>query len=455
MVHCEGALRRKMATVATRMVSFLIFVTFFSALCVAQSNPASSPQDSSARLDSITATGSKRFSASQIATATGLQVGAMVTRDDLQNAANRLSRLGPFATVRYRYGTSDTSANLEFQVTDARSLPVTFDNFPWLSDDEIAQALKSSVVLFDGTAPENGTILDDMSAALEKLLSGKGVQASVSHQVTSEPAADSANDQRVQQFHAEDVDIRINSVNFSDPLANSDRGIQSSLANLVGSPYSRSDIEIFEFEQVRPVYLARGFLRVRFAPPVAHLEAVPANSTSPPSRVAVSAAIDTGPTYAWNGVTWMGNSAIRSAQLDPAIALKPGDLADGTKIGAAWDRARDLYGRLGFLDVKLDVAPHFDDAAKRVSYVVTITEGQQYRMGNLVISGLSMDGERRLRDAWKIPLGSLFDEGAYDQFLDTGVKEAFAGLPIHYEKIGRFLQENSKAGTVDVLLDFQ
>ena len=116
---------------------------------------------------------------------------------------------------------------------------------------------------------------------------------------------------------------------------------------------------------------------------------------------------------------------------------------------------RDLFGRLGFLDLKLDAVPQFDDAAKGVSYVVTITEGPQYRMGNLVISGLSVEGERRIRDAWKIPQGSLFDQVGYEEFLDTGVKEAFKGLPVHYDKIGRFLQEDAKAGTVDVLLDFQ
>jgi len=35
------------------------------------------------------------------------------------------------------------------------------------------------------------------------------------------------------------------------------------------------------------------------------------------------------------------------------------------------------------------------------------------------------------------------------------MREAFSGLPFHYEKIGRFLREDSKNATVDVLIDFQ
>jgi len=381
----------------------------------------------------------------------------MVTRDDLQKGADRLSQLGLFATVQFRFATTNAGVALEYQVTDALSIRVIFDNFPWFSDDEMSQALKTSGVLFDGTAPEHGTILDDMSAALEKLLKTKGVQASVSHALVPEPilgaSSEATGGPRVQQFRVDGADVTIAAVNFSDDLAREDRSIQSSLANLVGSPFSRSAIELFEFEQVRPAYLSRGFLRVRFAAPVARMETGAADS--PPSRVVVAAAIDPGPAFTWGAVTWNGNSAIPSSQLDAAIPVKAGDVADHMKLEGAWDRVRAMYGRLGYIDMSLDSVGQFDDAAKRVALTITITEGPQYRMGNLVITGLSIEGERRIRDAWRIPLGSLFDKGAYDEFLNTGITEAFSGLPVHYDKIGRFLQQDSKAGTVDVMLDFQ
>jgi outer membrane protein insertion porin family len=431
-----------------RLIVSLAVFSLLPVFCAAQSSPAQAAQAGAARLSSITVTGSKKFSSDQIAVITGLKVGAMVTRDDIQNGANRLSQLGPFATVQYRFG-GGADVKLEYQVTDAPSLPVTFDNFPWLTDDEIGAALKSSVVLFDGTAPDHGTILDEMAAALGKLLISKGVYGTVSHQLVP----DSSGSHQVQQFRVEGEDLTVASVNFSDSLASNDRAIQSSLANFVGSPYSRSGVELFEFEQVRPAYLAHGYLRVRFAPAAAHLDTSRPSAAS--TRAAVTVSVDPGPAFNWNGVTWTGNTAINSAQLNAAVTLKPGDLADGVKIEATWERVRDLFGRLGFLDLKLDAMPQFDDAAKRVSYAVTITEGQQYRMGKLVISGLSIEGERRIRDAWKIADGALFDQHAYDQFLDTGVKEALTGLPVHYDKIGRFVQEDSKAGTVDVMLDFQ
>jgi hypothetical protein len=78
-----------------------------------------------------------------------------------------------------------------------------------------------------------------------------------------------------------------------------------------------------------------------------------------------------------------------------------------------------------------------------------------YHMGKLVLTGLSIEGERRIRAAWGIAQGAVFNKEIYEQFANTGVKQAFIGLPFHYEKVGRFLQEDPNSGSVDVLLDFQ
>ena len=120
-----------------------------------------------------------------------------------------------------------------------------------------------------------------------------------------------------------------------------------------------------------------------------------------------------------------------------------------------WDAVRDEYARRGYLDVNLAATPQFDDAAKRVSYAVSITEGPLYHMGKLVLTGLSIEGERRIRAAWGIAEGAVFNKDIYEQFAATGIKQAFTGLPFHYEKVGRFLQQDPAKGTVDVLLDFQ
>jgi outer membrane protein assembly factor BamA len=212
-------------------------------------------------------------------------------------------------------------------------------------------------------------------------------------------------------------------------------------------------VELFEFEQVRPVYLARAYLKVRFGQPAAHFAE---NPTSPLSgQVIVAAPVDPGVAYAWGGVQWKGNDSITAPDLNKFSALLPGDPADGNKIQSMWETVRAAYAQLGYLDAGLNPTGQFDDQAKRVMYVVDVNEGPQYHMGHLVLTGLSVEGERRLKKAWSIAPGAVFDKSVYDDFVNTGIKAAFVGLPVHYDKIGKFLQLDPHNAKVDVLLDFQ
>src|ERR1700735_210200 len=401
-----------------------------------------------AHLDSVTVTGSKKFGSGEIASAIGLRAGATINRDDLQAAADRLAALGPFSNVQFHFTTVESGVRATYEVSDAPGVPVSFDNFPWFTDEELTAALKRTVLLFDGSAPQRGTILDAMSGALEKLVQTRGVLGNVSHTLVNLPLGG----QRIQ-FRVEGTDLVVKSIEFSDALATTDRHVQQSASDLIGKSYSRSAIELFEFEQVRPIYLAHAFLHVQFGAPSAR---VTSDSAQPASGgVVVVAPIVPGPAYKWGGGLWNGNSVIPTRDLNAMVDLKLGDVADGNKIAALWERIQSLYGERGYLDAKVDAEPQFYDQDARVIYTVTIVEGPQYRMGQLVLTGLSIDGEKRVRAAWSIPTDSIFNEKVYEDFLDAGIKHAFAGTPVHYDKVGRFLQENPATGRVDVLLDFQ
>src|SRR5580700_10084624 len=437
---------------STRVITLVSAV--FVSLCMFTASlwpkPLANPQNSqagTAHLDSVLVTGSMRFTSEQISTAIGLRAGEVINRDTLQGAADKLAELGLFSNIQYRFSSVATGVKVTYQVADAPLLPVTFDNFPWASDEDLSAGLKASGILFNGSAPAKGTILDSMSEALAHVLDQRGVHARVTHQVITLPVKD----QMVQQFRVDDANLTVQSIEFNDELAKNDRAIQERLADLVGKPYSRSSIELFELEQVRPVYLARSYLRVQFGPTVARFAAKPSLA----GPVIVTVPVVVGPAYQWGGIEWRGNDSVPSANLDQVVDLKPGEPADGNKIEAVCERARAAYGQAGFLDATLNPEPQFDDKGARVIYTVTITEGPQYRMGSLVLTGLSLEGERRIRKAFPIAQDAVFNKGMYESFVNSGLKSAFAGLPVHYDKIGRFLQEDQTGAKVDVMLDFQ
>ena len=404
------------------------------------------------RIAAIKVTGSRRYAEAQVVAASGLHAGDTVGREEIQAAADRLSALGVFANVRFRFTSAGESVAVEFQVEDAPTVPVLFDNFPWFADDELTAALRQAVDLFDGTAPEQGSILDQMTETLRKLLPTRGIHAAVERVLMARPGGEGM----MQEFRVVGASLKINGVQFGDPLAAQSKRIADRISDLVGKPYSRFAVEVFAGEQVRPLYLEQGRLRVRFGTPVTRFTGDPNRPLA--DSVLVIVPIEPGPVYRFGGVEWTGIAAFGPAALNEFLGLKTGEVADGIKIAAAWARVQDEYGRRGYVEMKLETKPLFDEAAKRVIYRAAITEGAAYRMGELVLTGLSLAGENKLREAWHLLRGETFDGNYFEQFLvklEKGGREIFGELPIHYEQTGHWLRTDPNTRTVDVLLDFK
>jgi hypothetical protein len=79
-------------------------------------------------------------------------------------------------------------------------------------------------------------------------------------------------------------------------------------------------------------------------------------------------------------------------------------------------------------------------------------------MGELIITGLSLEGERRLRNAWRLAPGQAFDKTFLDSTLAKLEKPTvaiFGDLPVHYAQMGHLLRPNPENHVVDVLIDFR
>ncbi|MGH9730232.1 MAG: POTRA domain-containing protein, partial [Candidatus Acidiferrales bacterium] len=89
-----------------------------------------------AKLLSVTQVGSQAYSTEQVAALSGLQNVATVNRDTIQAAADRLAHTGLFSNVRYRYSGETGGIRVTFELQDAPTFSVSFDNFPWFTDEE-------------------------------------------------------------------------------------------------------------------------------------------------------------------------------------------------------------------------------------------------------------------------------------------------------------------------------
>jgi Surface antigen variable number repeat len=411
---------------------------------------AAPPASAQAVLREIHASGSAHYTEEQILALSGLMPGDPVTRDEVQAIANYLAQLGIFSRVNWTTREADTS--LEFEVQDAPVVPVWFDNFPWFSEKELLDSVELAVPLFNGLAPQSGSLLDDISSALTLLLKTNNISGTMEHTLLAKPGSDD----QVMQFHVTGPTLTIDSIAYTDPLAQNSPKLDDRKPDIVGKPFSRFAIEMFISEQVRPIYLQNGHLRVQFAAPEPRFTGDPNEPL--PSHVAVTVPIEAGPAYKLGQVTWTGNTVINAAPLDSLITIKRGDVVDGLALTAVWQRVEREYALRGYVDAQIDPQPQYSDADSTVAFRVAINEGPQYHMGKLVITGLSLDAERSLRAAWKLQPTAVFDGAWVEDMLvklEKPTSEIFGRLPVHYSEVGHLIVPGEVPDTMDVLIDFQ
>jgi len=408
--------------------------------------------EGTAELREIKSDGQKVLTEEQVAGLTGLQTGAQVGKADLQGAADKLVASGLFATVKYDFKTRGEGVLLTFHVAESPRVPMYYDNFPWFGDSELNEAIRAQMPFFNGTLPEDGQVVDTATEAVTKLLASHKLNLTVQHQVMANPLGDG----NVQQFSVEGAGLKIAGLNFSDATLATNPAVAQHLAEITGKAYSRMTIDVFLAEQIRPIYLKQGYLQVKLGPPEVRLTGAPADKL--PQEIPVFVPVSAGPIYHFAGAAWSGNNVISSISLDTFFGLKAGAIADGMEVEAGLERIRDEYGRRGYLDAVVQPVSTFDATVQKVSYQVKIVEGAQYHMGGWVITGLSTNGEARVRVSFPLAAGDVFDKGKYEEFLtrlQNHSKEVLGELPIHYENVGHWLRPDAEKKTVDVLLDFK
>ncbi len=133
--------------------------------------------------------------------------------------------------------------------------------------------------------------------------------------------------------------------------------------------------------------------------------------------VSVILPIEEGLVYSWGKAEWAGNTALSNPELGAALGMKAGELANGLRIDKGLASIQEPYGRKGYLAARLNTAPVFEDASRSVTYQIEVTEGSQYRMGILTVTGFSESTINRLKSKWKLQPGDVYDASYLNEFM--------------------------------------
>lgn len=405
------------------------------------------------KLERIEFKGLERVKPEEAIEKTGLTVGQSVSIDELDAVANRLLQSGLFKGLDYSITGTTDKAVVTFTVSEQKwAMPVAFDNFVWFTDEELRDAIKRRVPAFDGTAPEGGNVTEQIKQALQDLLRERKIEGTVHYDFSEDPRT-----HKVEHlFGVKGAALRVCKVSYQGARALSEEALIQKSGGIFDNDYSRAFIQSFVESNLVPLYGERGYLRVSFSEP----KAKPESTDGCENGLAVSMYVDEGSIYVWSGAVWEGARALTAQELDAALGMRAREVANITKIEKGLASVRRALARKGYLNARVNAAREFDDTNRAVAYRFQVEEGEQYRMGDLVIEGLSEADANNIRGRWAVLHGDVYDEAYPDQFLKKNILEfqresLRAGRPLPPMKIeGKAVPDHTKH-VVNVTLVFK
>ena len=441
------------------LASFLVIALFASPRFVAQSIPASKPSptqasDSVRKLIEIKVTGSKRFPEEAIAASTGLQIGTIAGDDDFKKASRHLGDTGAFTDIAYTFSYSSAGTRLEFHVTDAgQFVPARFEDFVWFSDEELQRALKERVPLFTGQLPLSGRLAEEVSDVLQAMLVEKGIPGHVSYQrIHRENTQVEDGVVEAIGYTVSDVLIRIRNVDFTGAGPNELPLLESAARKLSSLAYSRDGFISLAQHDFLPIYHAHGYLKAALSAPQPRVVKTENDSDEPRNLTLVDVALTVTPgqQYKLERLEWSGNHEVSTDMLQSMVPAKLGQPANTVQLGDDLAAVKTLYGSRGYIAASIKTEAQFDDANATVAIRLDVNEGNVYHMGDLEFRGVDNSLTARLRNAWKIRPGEVFDSTYLKQYLPEARKLLPASLDWD---IAPHVTANLRDKSVDV--DFQ
>ena len=362
------------------------------------------------KIAAIQTEGLQSLTTETVIATSGLKVGDAFSVEATDAAAERLVSSGLFKKVGYRTRSAGSNVTITFQLEEVKgqSSTVVFDNFIWFSDEELAAAIKREVPSFNGSAPDIGNTTDAIKKALQNFLNEHKVEGQVEYNLT----------EHEHLFRVDGVSMKICKLHFPGAQSVPEEKLIQATRSQMDPDYSRQSAKTFPKYGLYPIYRELGHLRASFGAPVAKPE-----KNGDCEGVDLTIPVNEGVKYSWEKAEWSGNQVLSVKELDDALGMKQGEVANGKKFDKALTEVHKAYGKSGHIEAHLTATPEFDDAASKVTFKIAVTEGPQFHMGTVEFKGFSADDAFILNKRWGLKSGEIYDQTYVNQFFRTEARE--------------------------------
>ena len=394
-------------------------------------------------VESLKVEGNHNYTQAQILAVAGLKTGQTAGKADFEAARDRLVATGSFETVGYKFGPSGDKNGYaaSFQVVEVSpAYPIRFEGLG-LPDKDLTDYLRGKDPMFAPRLAATKQVLARYKEWVQEYVTAHEGKDTVIAKVTPAGAGEF-----VILFRPARSEPAVAEVSFEGNQVIPSNILQNAIAEVaVGAPYKEDTFRQYLDSAVRPLYDARGRVKVAFTK-------VTVEKSADVQGLAVKVVVDEGGSYDLGDVRIQGAPHFEPAKLLKTAKFKTGDLADFGDIGQGVDRIKKTLAHQGYMHNDVEIVRNVDEAKKSVNLVLKINEGELFTFGTLSIQGLDLNGEAAIRKMWTHKEGTPYNPDYPDYFLKHVREEGM------FDNLGETRAEpniNDKTRVVDVTLYFK
>jgi outer membrane protein insertion porin family len=363
-------------------------------------------------VEKLVFSGAAPYTDAELAATCGLAPGQLLSHDSLANAAQHLLDTGLFDDAQVVPSGAGKTRTITFTLKPIpldKLLPVSLENFVWLTPAELTSALHGQVPLYRGVASDAGNFPDLIQAALTSILATKGVTAIVTHRFI-EPS--SAHPLRVIAFRVEKPFTPVATINLTIK-SSSPEAVAASKVTLPRRLAYNEGLAGFTIQD----FLLTPARNAGYA--AAKVDSLQREFTDTPSvhGITIAATISPGDPYKISTLTWTHTPVYSAADFARDNKLHPGDLAAASTLNKTLGLIVFAYHAHGYLDAYIVPTPTFDDTAHTVAFTLQPVPGDVYHLKSVTPIGLSGPAQADFDKGWQMKPGDVYNENYIANFL--------------------------------------
>lgn len=358
---------------------------------------------------SIQFKGDPEYSAQELLNAAGLKQGAVLSSAEMNDHSKRLMDSGVFDNLTYKFDGQD----LVYLLTPSTQLyPIRLENLPIEPGAELDAKLHSSLPLYHGKVPSEGTLLDDVRKELEGMLASEGITTTLTATPYSDRKTSKAGVTAIS-FSILQPPVKVGPVQLNGVSGD----IAPKLAPIVkeateqtfDSANSTANVE----DAFRSFYEDQGYAAVKVHAQRSGGPVVSATSIQVPFAVTV----EEGKQYKLSAIQIPPDAPVEQAEIDKILDTAAANPSRGAGVRSVWVLVAQRYRSKGYLDCALKPHAQIDDAAGTVSYSLDVTPGPVYHLAFVRFDNVSDDMRSLLMKNWQLMPGEPFDASYAANFL--------------------------------------